>query len=187
MANAQRFETEVKLRVPDADWGRQALKRLGALLGTPRHFEDNIFLDNEAGAVLAHGGLLRLRRVGEKGVLTFKGKKQVVEGMKRREEIEVACPDPETLERLFTALGYRTIFRYQKYREVYRFRDVEIVIDETPIGTFLEIEGEIKGIHAAASLLGYKAQDYIADSYASLFYAAGGRGDMLFEPPPPAR
>jgi adenylate cyclase class 2 len=184
MANVRRFETEVKLRVADPEWGRQALKRLGAMLGTPRHFEDNVFMDDEAGSVLSQGRLLRLRRVGDKGVLTVKGKKEVVEGMKRREEIEVAVADPETMERLFGALGYRPIFRYQKYREVYRYRDVEIVLDETPIGTFLEIEGEIKGIHGAAAALGYKPEDYIADSYASLFYAAGGRGDMLFGPTP---
>jgi adenylate cyclase, class 2 len=181
MPTGRHVESEVKLRIPDVEWGRQALKRIGAMLAEPRQFEDNIFLDDEAGSVLARSGLLRIRRVGDKGRLTFKGKKKVVEGIKTREEIELAISDPETLERIFTALGFRTIFRYQKYRETYRFRDVEIVLDETPIGTFLEIEGELKGIHAAASALGYRHEDYIADSYASLFYAAGGRGDMVFE------
>jgi adenylate cyclase class 2 len=146
----------------------------------PRHFEDNVFIDDGTGSVLGRGSLLRIRRVGEKGVLTFKGPRQVVEGIKTREEIEVTLPDPTTLERLFAALGYKPIFRYQKYREVFRWRDVEIVLDETPIGTYLEIEGEIKSIHAAAQAMGYKAEDYISESYASLFYASGGRGDMVF-------
>jgi adenylate cyclase class 2 len=173
-------ESEVKLRVSDPEYGRKAVLRIGALPMEPRHFEDNIFIDDGEGGVLARGGLLRIRRVGAKGVLTFKGPRKVVEGIKTREEIEVSLPDPDTVERLFAALGYKPIFRYQKYREVFRWRDVEIVLDETPIGTYLEIEGEIKGIHAAAQALGYKAEDYISESYASLFYASGGRGDMVF-------
>ena len=54
------------------------------------------------------------------------------------------------------------------------------MVDETPIGTYIEIEGEIKSIHAAAQAMGYNASDYISESYASLFYASGGRGDMVF-------
>ncbi len=180
MVEGQGVESEVKLRVPDAENARKAVLRVGAALTQARHFEDNVFLDDEQGSVLAHGNLLRIRRVGDKGTLTFKGRRRVVEGIKTRDEIEIPVADPGAVERLFALLGYRPIFRYQKYREVYRFRRVEIVVDETPIGTFLEIEGEVKGIHAAAAALGYKPQDYISDSYASLFYAAGGRGDMVF-------
>jgi adenylate cyclase class 2 len=72
------------------------------------------------------------------------------------------------------------MFRYQKYREVYRWKAVEIVVDETPIGTFLEIEGEIEAVHAAAAALGYDASQYVADSYVALYLAAGGQGDMIF-------
>jgi adenylate cyclase class 2 len=180
MASRTGIESEVKLRVADPEQGRKAVQKLGALPMEPRHFEDNVFIDDGTGSVLARGSLLRIRRVGEKGVLTFKGPRKVVEGIKTREEIEVALPDPATLERIFVALGYKPVFRYQKYREVFRWRDVEIVLDETPIGTFIEIEGEIKTIHAAAQAMGFQASDYISESYASLFYASGGRGDMVF-------
>ncbi len=71
-------------------------------------------------------------------------------------------------------------FRYQKYRETYHWRDVEIVVDETPIGTFLEIEGPPATIHEAARALGRARADYIAESYAALFLASGGTGDMVF-------
>jgi len=182
MAPGQGVESEVKLRVSDAESARKAVVRIGAALTQPRHFEDNIFLDDDHGNVLSRGTLLRIRRVGDKGTLTFKGPRRVVEGIKTRDEIEIPVADPNAVERLFALLGYRPIFRYQKYREVYRHRRVEIVVDETPIGVYLEIEGEIKGIHATATALGYKPQDYISDSYASLFYASGGRGDMVFPP-----
>ena len=61
-----------------------------------------------------------------------------------------------------------------------RCKQVEIVLDETPIGTFLEIEGAPERIHAAAAALGRRPDEFIEDSYAALFFAAGGTGDMLF-------
>jgi adenylate cyclase class 2 len=183
MTQPHGVESEVKLRMSDPESARKAVMRIGSVLTRPRHFEDNVFLDDEAGAVLGRGCLLRIRRVGDKGTLTFKGPRRVVEGIKTRDEIEVSLSDPDTMDRLFSALGYRPIFRYQKYREVYRWRRMEIVVDETPIGVFLEIEGDVKGIHAAAAALGYKPQDYIAESYASLYYATGARGDMVFPQP----
>ena len=54
------------------------------------------------------------------------------------------------------------------------------MIDETPIGTFLEIEGDAAGITAAAEALGFAPADYLTGSYAALFAEAGGKGDMVF-------
>ena len=95
-------------------------------------------------------------------------------------EIEVDVDDGDGFEAILAGLGYVRVFRYQKYRETFRWRDVEIVVDETPIGTFVEIEGPVATIHEAARALGREPRDYIADSYAALFAAAGGTGDMVF-------
>jgi adenylate cyclase, class 2 len=175
-------ESEIKLRVADAESARAALRRAGATLARPRHFEDNVLLDDPAGSLRARGALLRVRRVDENGVVTYKGPREIVEGVKSRPEIETALADPDAAESIFAALGYQPVFRYQKYREVYALDDVEVVVDETPIGTFLEVEGEIDAIHRAAVALGYGPADYVADSYATLFFAAGGQGDMVFRP-----
>ena len=88
--------------------------------------------------------------------------------------------DTDALLAIFAGLGLGPVFRYQKYRETYAWEDVEIVVDETPIGTFLEIEGPLAGIHKAAAVLGHGPNDYVTDSYAALFLAAGGTGDMIF-------
>jgi adenylate cyclase class 2 len=173
-------ETEVKLRVDGPDAARAAVARLGAALARPRHFEDNLLLDDAQGSLRAASSVLRLRRTPTGGLLTFKGPRQLEEGVKSREEIEAAVADADALQSVLEQLGFRPVFRYQKYRETYTWQGQEIVIDETPIGTFFEIEGDVAGIQAAAAGLGYGRSDYLTDSYVALFFAAGGRGDMVF-------
>lgn len=173
-------EREIKLRLAGADAGRDALKRIGAEPVRPRHLEDNVLLDDVAGRMRAAGRVIRLRRTDGGGVLTYKGPSQVVDGVKSREEVEIAVADPDAFETILAAMGFSRIFRYQKYREVYRWGGVEIVVDETPVGAFLEIEGEAAEIGRAAAALGFGPADYVTDSYPALFVAAGGRGDMVF-------
>jgi hypothetical protein len=59
-------------------------------------------------------------------------------------------------------------------------------VDETPVGTFVEIEGTQSGIMAMAAAMGRTPADFILDSYYSLFVknreALGFRGtDMIFD------
>jgi adenylate cyclase, class 2 len=180
MAQAEGNETEVKLRVADVETARRHVRGLGAFLAQPRHFEDNLVFDDEGGRLAQSGCLLRLRTTSGGNSVTFKGPRTVVEGVKRREEIESRVDDPAAFRAILERLGLRVTFRYQKYREVYESEAVEIVVDETPIGVFLEIEGPLEEIHEAARAMGFEPESYIADTYAALFLADGGRGDMVF-------
>lgn len=178
-------ESEVKLRVEGPEAARARLLAGGASLVRPRHFEDNFLFDDAARSLRAAGSVLRVRRThagGREGEarLTFKGPRRVLGGIKSREELETAVGDPGVLETLLARLGYAPVFRYQKYREVWRLGAAEVVIDETPIGCFLEIEAEPAAIVDTAARLGFTPADFVSASYASLFVAAGGRGDMLF-------
>jgi adenylate cyclase class 2 len=60
-------------------------------------------------------------------------------------------------------------FRYEKYREEYAAEDVTIALDETPVGTFVEVEGSEEGIHLMTQSLGRTPDDFITDSYRRLF------------------
>jgi adenylate cyclase, class 2 len=173
-------ESEVKLRVGDVAAARAALARVGATLVRERHFEENVMLDDAHAGLRASGCALRVRRVGDAGILTYKGPRDPASEVKTRREVEVAVDDPAAARSIFEALGYRPIFRYQKYRETWARGAVEIVVDETPIGCFLEIEGAIADIHATAAALGYGREAYVTESYGSLFLASGGTGDMVF-------
>jgi len=173
-------ETEVKLRVASPEAARELLGRAGARLVGARHFEDNGLYDDAQASLVSRGATLRLRRTAVRATLTYKGPRRFVEGLKTREERETDVVDADETEAILRALGLAPRFRYQKYREVWALGDTEVVVDETPIGCFLEVEGEAAKIHGVASSLGFSPRDYIAESYPRLFLAAGGAGDMVF-------
>ena len=120
-----------------------------------------------------------------KTFLTFKGPVQA-SVMNVREEIETVVGDGPVLLRLLEELGFHVWFRYQKYRAEFALDDVIIAIDETPVGTFVEIEGGDRGIAEMAEALGRGTADYLLDSYRGLFLMhCNERGvpvtDMLFD------
>ncbi len=159
---------------------RALVEGIGATPKRPRHFEDNVLFDDAEATLRASGCALRLRRTAAAGIVTYKGPREPGAGIKSRPEIEFTVGDADAAQQVLEALGYRKAFRYQKYRQAFRWRDAEIVIDETPIGTFLEVEGPVETIHAAAAALGRTPADYVDDSYAALFMATGTPGDMTF-------
>ncbi len=178
-------ESEVKLRVRDQAAARARLLACGALLVRARHFEDNLLFDDARSSLQAAGHLLRLRRTRDgdaagEASLTFKGRRRIEAGVKSREEIETRVADADALQGVLDGLGYRVRFRYQKYRETWRLGEAEVVLDETPVGCFFEIEAPPDVIPGVAAALGYAPRDFVLASYVALFFAAGGRGDMVF-------
>jgi adenylate cyclase class 2 len=95
---------------------------------------------------------------------------------KIREEIEAQVSDSGNLIKIFEGLGMRGWFRYEKYRTTYQLpaakswaRGLLIELDETPIGTFVELEGPPHAIDRAATELGYTKSNYILTNYLSLY------------------
>ncbi len=176
-----KLEREAKLRFADAAAARRAVEGLGARLRRPRHFEDNLLLDDASGTLARGGAALRLRRAEQRAVLTYKGaRREDPSGLKVRPELEVEVSDADGAQALLEALGFRPSFRYQKFREVWDWKDAELDVDETPLGTFLEIEGPTETIQEALRLLGRGPDDCVRESYPALHRAAGGQGDMVF-------
>jgi adenylate cyclase class 2 len=126
---------------------------------------------------------LRVRRDGAGGYLTFKGAPRPGP-VKSREEIETHIDDAEVGQALLAALGFRATFRSQKYREEFALGATRVAIDETPMGTYVEVEGAPADIEPATNRLGRSRADYILESYPALHAAwchAEGRepGDAL--------
>jgi adenylate cyclase class 2 len=94
------------------------------------------------------------------------------ERYKVREEHELRIADHGEMPRILEALGLRPWFRYEKFRTTYSLPGIshlKVELDETPVGLFLEIEGERGAIDRAAELLGFSRSDYIDGSYGALF------------------
>jgi adenylate cyclase class 2 len=176
----KRLEIEVKIRVQFLDPWRQKIRLLPAILEAARVFERNIVFDSTRGDLRKQNILLRLRQQGAQAILTVKMPAQGNSIYKIREETEVQVSDFANMEKMIQAIGFQEFFVYEKYREVFKVHETRIMVDETPIGDFIEIEGDPERIDAIAVRLGFSAADYITDSYYRLFLSSGGTGHMVF-------
>ena len=211
-----REEIEIKLPVPDIAAVRRRLKHLRAREISPRTHEFNTLYDTPNKRLKRRGQLIRIRieqpasnfgrlppAKDAAAVLTYKGpirlsplaqksaaQSKIQSRFKIKEEAEVRVAHAGELTRIIRALGFDPVFRYEKFRTTYvlpRIRELKIELDETPVGVYLELEGTVTGIDRAARLLGYLREDYLTETYASLYVAECRRRgqkprDMLFPP-----
>ncbi|MEO8131129.1 MAG: class IV adenylate cyclase [Bryobacteraceae bacterium] len=180
------YETEIKLRVSDAESARALLLQSGYAISVPRVLEVNVIFDTPDLTLRRGGLLLRLRRTASLFTMTVKG--PVSAGKhKSRPEYEVMVSDFGSAEGLLLQLGYQEVFRYEKYRTEFTstLESGTITLDETPIGVFLELEGPGSWIDGTADRLGFSPSLYIIESYGKLYseYSGvnlGAPRDMLF-------
>ena len=163
-------EIEIKFRIEDARALTRKLRRGGFRLITRRTHEMNTLYDLAGQALRQRGELLRLRRYGAQWALTHKSK-GTAGRHKTRIELETEVSNGAQMDAILQALGYRPTFRYEKFRAEWGDGTGHVVVDETPIGDFGEIEGPSRWIDRVATQLGIAPADYITDTYAGLFFA----------------
>jgi adenylate cyclase class 2 len=183
-------ETEVKLKVVDLACLRRVLRRLGWRVARRRYHERNVVYDRRGVSWLSTGRLLRVRDAGSQCVLTVK-LPVLRQGLhKVRQEHEIEVNDGRQLRSILEAMDFQPDWRYEKYRTEFR-RAAErgkILLDETPVGDYLELEGAPRWIDRTAVELGFSKGDYIVTAYRGLFVehceATGSTArDMLFGAP----
>jgi adenylate cyclase, class 2 len=197
-------EIEIKLRVPNVSALRRRLKQLKARQISPRTHELNTLYDTPKKNLFRHGQIIRIRvehppsRSSQnreasrtEAKLTYKGPPQNKSNQppaldhskkknryKVKDEFEVEISDAQQMRLILSALGLRPSFRYEKFRTTYALKsqhNLKIEVDETPIGTFLELEGSPSAINRAAKLLGYAPSQYITQTYGALYIADSRR------------
>jgi adenylate cyclase, class 2 len=161
-------EIEVKFALSNREALLTRLRQAGGERLYPETFEDNIILDRR-GELRTRGALLRVRRFGRYTIATFKGPSAFEGGVKKREETQTGMESFELAIQLFDSLGFKPVFRYQKFREVWRLNEAEVVLDRTPIGHYFEIEGTLDLIKSAVEILGLKMEDAIRMTYSDLY------------------
>lgn len=146
---------EVLLRLPQI-----GAKRKG------EEFEVNTLYTGE-GLDVGHC-VLRLRRIGNRGILTYKQRFPSSSDIKHQREDETRVDDPDAMESILDALGFRPAVVYEKRRETWALGKTEIMIDELPFGLFMEIEGAENDIRDVESKLAIKRLRTEASTYPQL-------------------
>ena len=171
-----RHETEVKLEVKDTKDLRRRLTEQGFRPIMARHFESNILFDYPDLRLRKLRCLVRLRYMGDQALLTYKGTPLQSRDYKIRPEFESMVDDGHRVHEILLHLGLQEMFSYEKYRTIYAPRGKRdalggphLVYDETPVGTYIELEGPQRWIDEVARQLGYSRKDYIKESYAALY------------------
>jgi adenylate cyclase, class 2 len=162
-------EVEIKFRVDNARGLARRLRAAGFRLDTRRTHEMNTLYDLPGQPLRRRGDLLRLRKYGSDWVLTHKAKGKAGRH-KTRVEMETRVKDGAKMDAILRTLGYKATFRYEKFRSEWSDRKGHVVVDETPIGNFGEIEGRARWIDQIARRLGIRLSDYITETYAALFF-----------------
>ena len=162
-------EIEIKFRVDDTRALVRQLRKSGFRLLTPPTREMNTLYDLPSQALRKRGELLRLRQYGMEWLLTHKAKGKVGRH-KTRVETETKVADGAKMDAILHALGFAPTFRYEKFRAEWSDGKGHVVVDETPIGNFGEIEGPSRWIDRTAQALQIPPADYITATYSELFF-----------------
>jgi adenylate cyclase class 2 len=195
----QSAEIELKFPIHDLAHLQSVLPGLGFLLDTPRTFEQNTLYDTAARTLRESRQILRVRQYGD--IWTVTHKRQPAASLnndtaryKIRIETETHVDDGPALGAIFEQLGYAPVFRYEKFRTEWSqiastivgplFTDAaysaevstpnprsHLVIDETPIGDYAELEGPPAWIDQALAKLGVDPATCLTESYGKLFLA----------------
>jgi adenylate cyclase, class 2 len=165
---ASHHEIEIKFRVDDVRALNQRLRKSGFRLLTRRTHEINTLYDFPGQLLRKRGELLRLRKYGPEWVLTHKAKGKSGRH-KTRVETETKIADGAKMDAILRALGFAPTFRYEKFRAEWSDGKGHVVVDETPIGNFGEIEGPSRWIDRTAKFLQIPRSDYITATYSELF------------------
>ena len=174
----QNAEIELKFSISDPASLQSRLPQLGFRLDTPRTFEHNTLYDTPTRDLRAKRALLRIRQYGSLCTVTHKRIADDQEDpsgnprYKVRIETETAVAEGSALAEIFRQLGYLPAFTYEKYRTEWSHTvqpSVHIVIDETPIGNYAEIEGPPDWIDRTLTSLGIDHATCLTESYGKLF------------------
>jgi adenylate cyclase class 2 len=168
----QAAEIELKFPVADVRALRAAAVALGFELVTERTFESNTLYDTDDRQLRARRQILRLRQYGSRWTVTHKRQPAADDGdlrYKTRIETESEVEDGEALAEIFAQLGYAAVFRYEKFRTEWAAGAGHLVVDETPIGVWAELEGAPEWIDAMLTGLGVASESCSTESYGKLF------------------
>lgn len=155
-----------------------SLEEIGAEF-TGEDFEENIIY--RGGVLMEKGAILRIRKIGEETILTYKEPVNNALAHKQRVEYETKVENADEITSIIESLGFRKSLVYEKRRKKWKFRGVEIVLDELPFGIYMEIEGSITAIAEAEMFIGGEDLEEEYETYPHLTERFGVRLEDVIE------
>jgi adenylate cyclase class 2 len=153
------------------------LGELGATFSNET-FEENYL--HRGGQLEDRTAFLRLRKTDTVNTLTYKEKVVTDGDFKQQIEFETIVSDVDAMEHIIEKLGYKLAVVYEKHRKAWHLGDVEVVLDELPFGYFMEIEGSMKDILKAETLLNADDLEVEARGYPRLTLKYGvANGEVM--------
>lgn len=175
----QAAEIELKFPVADPESLQSRLVQLGFHLETPRTFEHNTLYDTPTRDLRVNRQILRIRQYGPICTITHKRQPAQDEPVdttryKVRIETETTVAEGAALAEILQQLGYAPVFIYEKFRSEWSQPistevTAHLLIDETPIGTWAELEGPTAWIDETLAKLDIDPATCLTDSYGKLF------------------
>jgi adenylate cyclase class 2 len=133
------LEIEIKAYCDNEDDLLSRLRSMGARLVEQR-WEEDVYFSHPARDFKQTDEALRIRNVGRRSVLTYKGPR-ISGRSKTRDEQETDAADGRALEAILFSLGFTEAGRVSKARHIYALRGIEICIDRVQgLGLFVELE-----------------------------------------------
>lgn len=170
------IEIEIKIRIKNILLTGKKILDQGAEIEKNRFLEENTLYDFPSRLFYQKMQALRLRKMNKKTFLAFKGAPQKSRKFKIREEYETEVKNEKQTKKILKSLGLVPVFHYKKHRTTYRKKRLKICLDETPVGNFIELEGQREDIVKFAKALGYTKKDFIKLDYVQLLEK---QGEML--------
>ena len=156
---------EIEIKILEIN--RKEIEKKLIALGAKKIFNgeiDALFFDFKDKSLRKIGNTLRLRKEGNKTILTFK-KPIEKKRAKIKEELEIEVSGFDTMKIILESLGFCVWKRMKKHRTSYELKRVHFEFDTYKekykfIPEFLEIEAkDIETIYGFVRLLGFKNED----------------------------
>jgi predicted adenylyl cyclase CyaB len=154
------------------------LREAGALKHPLEHEENTIY----RGGRLDFGGCaLRLRRIGQRAILTFKQRIPTSSPIKHQREEETEVASADKVNAILQSLGFLPALIYEKRRRRWKLGKAEVVIDELPFGLFMEIEASEKEITRIEKKIGAQDLPAVLETYPTLTAKFGKQRKGIIE------
>ncbi len=171
------IEIKVELTEDEVPAFLQGLREMRVREKGGPYVEKNILFDFPDRRLTRKAQALRLRDYRGAVTITFKGEPEDDERLKIREEVETRVERFDRAQEILQRLGMEAVFEYVKERQVWVWDTgesfLEICLDFTPAGIFVELEGPPALIEQMTGRLDWTSRPWLRKSYPEIYRERG--------------